>query len=446
MKDELYEKDNRNIWHPLKPYQKGQKALIAKQAKGAWVTDIEGETYLDGMSGLWCVNVGYGREELAEAAARQLRELSYMALTNSHVPAIELSEKLNEWLGGNYRYLFSNSGSEANETAFKVARQYHAQTGQPEKYKIISRYRSYHGSTFAAMAATGQAQRKYKYEPLPPGFIHVKAPEEYRRPAEYSFEQWSIACADMMEESIMMERPETVAAIIMEPLITGGGILIPHESYLKKIEEICKRHNVLLIIDEVICGFGRTGKNFGFHHYGIQPDIITLAKGMTSGYLPLSASAVRPEIYEAFRDEDESGHLRHVNTFGGNPAACSLALKNLEIMEKEKLVEQSRKLGDRIRKEFNQLMTHPYVGHIRHKGLLFGIELVKDKVSKEPIDASIVGEVVATCKEKGLIVGKNGDTISGLTNIITLAPPLSITEDDVTFIVTTLREVLAKVK
>ncbi|WP_158737970.1 aspartate aminotransferase family protein [Alteribacillus sp. YIM 98480] len=437
--EELYKKDNQYVWHHMKPYQKNQNAMVVQEADGAWITDIEGNQLLDGMSGLWCVNAGYGRTELADAAAEQLRTLPYYPLSNSHVPAIELADKLNDWLEGEYRIVYANSGSEANETAFKLARQYHKQNGSPQKYKFISRYRSYHGSTLGALAATGQAQRKYLYEPLPPGFVHVHAPEEYRIPNGKTFEEWSLECAQMIEDTIIWERPETVAGVIMEPIITGGGILIPHDSYLKKVEQICRKHNVLLMIDEVICGFGRTGKKFGFQHYNITPDIVTMAKGITSGYLPLAASAVRQEIYEPFKEEGEDSHFRHVNTFGGNPAACRLALKNLEIMEKEDLCTKSKKNGDKLREKLAELESHPNVGNIRHKGLLVGLELVEDKYSKKPASSSYLAKIMGECKKNGLIVGKNADTVSGYSNVLTLAPPLNITEEDLTFIVKTLK-------
>ncbi|MFB4163239.1 aspartate aminotransferase family protein [Alteribacillus sp. JSM 102045] len=438
--EELYNKDQKYVWHHMKPYQQDQNAMVIKKAKGAWITDIEGREYLDGMSGLWCVNSGYGRKELANAAAEQLQTMPFYPLTNSHVPAIELAEKLNEWLEGNYRILYANSGSEANETAFKLVRQFHKQNRSPHKHKFISRYRSYHGNTLGALAATGQAQRKYLYEPLPPGFVHVRAPEEYRMPEGRDLEEWSLECAQMLEDTILWERPETVAGVIMEPIITGGGILIPHESYLQHVEKICRKHNVLLIIDEVICGFGRTGKKFGYQHAGIKPDIITMAKAITSGYLPLSATAVREDLFEPFKEGGEDTHFRHVNTFGGNPAACRLALKNLEIMEAEKLCERAQQKGDQLRNKISELEGHPKVGNIRYKGLLIGLELVENKKSKTPVSSAYMAKVMSECKKNGLIVGKNADTVSGYSNVLSLAPPLTITDEDVTFIAKTIKK------
>lgn len=437
------EKDRKYLWHNITPYSESSPPLIAASASGSWVTDINGGKYLDAMSGLWCVNVGYGRKELAEAAYNQLLSLPYFPLTQSHLPAIALAEKLNEWLEGDYVIFFSNSGSEANEAAFKMARQYQQQTGGHYRHKFIARYRGYHGSSLGALSATGQAQRKFKYEPLSAGFLHVAPPDSYRRPAGMGVEEFNLQCAQAIEDMIIWEGAETVAAVIMEPVITGGGVIVPHQAYLDRVQEICRMHGVLLIIDEVICGFGRSGRKFGHHNYKVKPDIVTMAKGLTSAYLPLSATAVRKEIYEAFKDNsDEAGYFRHVNTFGGNPAACALALRNLEIMERENLVERADLLGGRLNSELAELLEHRLVGDIRSFGLMTGIELVADKAAKTPADLAVVKGIIAECKAKGLIIGKNGDTVAGYNNVLTLAPPLSSTDEDLRFIVDTLKAVL----
>src|ERR687898_1556997 len=428
------EKDNRYVWHAMSGYDPSTSTMIVEKGDGAWITDTDGNRYLDGMLGLWCVNVGYGREELAQAAYDQLKTLPYYPLLKSHQPAIRLGEKLDEWLEDDYVFLFSNSGSEANEVAFKVARQYHEQNGGPGRYKFVSRYRAFHGQTMGALAATGQAQRKYKYEPLVPGFLHVQPPDRYR--CHYCSEKdaCNLECAREIERAMTWELPETVAGVIMEPIITGGGIIVPHDDYMRTVEDICEKSGALLIVDEVICGFGRTGERFGYQHYGVKPDIVTMAKGITSAYLPLSATAVKREIFEAFKGTEEYDHFRHVNTFGGNPAACTLAVKNLEIMDEEGLPGRSAEMGERLRNELAELETHPNVGEIRHKGLLFGIELVEDKQSRAPAAADKVTKVISGCKERGLIVGKNGDTVAGFNNVITLAPPLVVGDDDLAFI------------
>lgn len=436
-------KDQKYLWHNITPYSEKNPPMIAASASGSWITDIQGNRFLDGMSGLWCVNVGYGRKELAEAAYNQLLTLPYFPLTQSHLPAIALAEKLNEWLGDEYVIFFSNSGSEANEAAFKMARQYQQQIGQHYRHKFIARYRGYHGSSLGALSATGQAQRKYKYEPLTGGFLHVAPPDSYRRPAGMSVEEFNLQCAQSIEDMIIWEGVETVAAVIMEPVITGGGVIVPHQVYLDRVQEICREHGVLLIIDEVICGFGRSGQKFGHHNYNVKPDIVTMAKGLTSAYLPLSATAVRKEIYEAFKDNsDDYGHFRHVNTFGGNPASCALALRNLEIIEQEMLVERAELLGKRLNAAFSELLDHKLVGDVRSFGLVTGIELVEDKISKKPVELNIVKGIIAECKSKGLIIGKNGDTVAGFNNVLTFAPPLSSTDEDVAFIIDTFKSVL----
>jgi taurine-pyruvate aminotransferase len=436
------EKDRKYVWHALSGYDPDASTMVVAEAEGAWITDIEGNRYLDGMSGLWCVNAGYGREELARAAYDQLKTMPYYPLMKSHLPAIQLGEKLNEWLGGDYVFFFSNSGSEANEVAFKIARQYHEQNGEPGRYKFVSRYRAYHGQTMGALAATGQALRKYRYEPLVPGFLHVSPPDRYRCHYCGDEDACTLECAREIDRAMTWELPETVAGVIMEPIITGGGIIVPHDDYLRTVGEICERNGALLIVDEVICGFGRTGERFGYQHYGVEPDIVTMAKGITSAYLPLSATAIKRELYEKFAGTVEYDRLRHVNTFGGNPAACALAVRNLEIMEEESLPERSGTLGERLRTELSELEGHPNVGDIRSKGLLFGIELVEDRESKRPASKEMVEAAISGCKERGLIISKNGDTVAGFNNVITLAPPLSLTEDDLEFIAEALKESL----
>ncbi|WP_223590474.1 aspartate aminotransferase family protein [Neobacillus bataviensis] len=442
--DTFQEQDDKYVWHSMKPYNPNATVIVEK-AEGSWVTDVDGKRYLDAMSGLWCVNVGYGRTELAEAAYEQLKEMAYFPLSQSHVPAIKLAEKLNEMLGDEYVIFFSNSGSEANETAFKIVRQYHQQKGEHNRFKIMSRYRAYHGNSMGALAATGQAQRKYKYEPLAPGFIHVSPPDSYRDDTNVQ-DPKELASVKEIDRTMTWELSETIAAMIMEPIITGGGVLIPPDGYMKAAKEVCEKHGALLIVDEVICGFGRTGKPFGFMNYGVKPDIITMAKGITSAYLPLSATAVRKDIYEAFKGSEEYDYFRHVNTFGGNPAACALALKNLEIMEKENLFDRSRDLGEQLLNDLTTLLQdHPYVGNVRGKGLLIGIELVSNKTTKEPLDPALVNQVITNCKEKGIIIGKNGATVAGYNNVLTLAPPLNIEQKDLNFLIKTLTESLNKI-
>ena len=440
MKDVQMKKDH--VWHAMKKHDPKQRTMIAEKAEGVWVETIEGERFLDAMSGLWCVNVGYGREELAEAAAAQMKKMAFYPLAHSHFPAMELADKLNEWLGGDYMFFFSNSGSEANETAFKIARQYHSQAGSPHRYKIVSRYRAYHGNTMGALAATGQSQRKVKYEPLATGFLHTIPPDCYHCPLQKEPSSCGLACADLLDQTIDWELSETVAAVIMEPIITGGGLITPPDGYLQKVEAICKKHGALLIIDEVICGFGRTGKPFGFMHEGITPDMITMAKGLTSAYMPLSVTAVRKEIFEAFQNSEEYSHFRHINTFGGHPAACEVAKANLRIIEEENLCERAEKMGELLYQSVKSILAHPNVGDIRHKGLLLGIELVHDKVARTPISGDIINKVIGLCKQQGVLIGRNGDTVAGYTNVLTIAPPLIVDEEELALISKAVRQAI----
>ncbi|MCP3026571.1 aspartate aminotransferase family protein [Halobacillus sp. A5] len=435
-------KDEKYVWHSMKPYNP-DGTMVAKSAKGSWITDIDGNQFLDAMSGLWCVNVGYGREELAEAAYEQLKQLSYMPLTQSHEPAIKLGEKVNQLLGGGYVVFFSNSGSEANEAAFKIARQYHQQNGDSHRYKFISRYRAYHGNSMGSLAATGQAERKYKYEPLSSGFLHVSPPDTYRNDHSDK-DRWG---AEPIDQVMTWEMSDTIAGMIMEPIITGGGVLVPPEKYMAEAKSICEKHGALLISDEVICGFGRTGKAFGYMNYNVKPDIVTMAKGVTSAYLPLSVTAVKREIYESFTGSEQYDFFRHVNTFGGNPAACALALKNIEILEKESLFDRADEIGNQIRRELSdRLQSHEMVGDVRGKGLLIGVELVADRQTKEPLDSEKVNSVIGYCKQKGVLIGKNGVTVAGYNNVLTLAPPLSIEEEDVVLLVNTMVEGINQLK
>ncbi|MEW9697610.1 aspartate aminotransferase family protein [Paenibacillus sp. SI8] len=443
-RDELLEKDRKYIWHHMTPHN--ENPMIIESGAGSWVQDMDGNRYLDGMSGLWCVNVGHGRKEIAEAAAEQMMKIAYATLVQSHAPAIELAAKINEWLDGEYRIFFSNSGSDANEVAFKIARQYHHQTGKPTKYKFISRHRAYHGNSMGALGATGQAQRKLKYEPLGVGFQHVPPPYCYRCPFGQTKGTCKLQCATAIEDAIVWEGADSVAGIILEPAITGGGVIVPPDEYLQVVRKICNKYDVLLIVDEVICGFGRSGEKFGHQNYGVKPDIVTMAKGMTSAYSPLSATAVSAELYETFRNSEPTSHFRHVNTFGGNPVSCAVALKNIEILEKEGLVERSAQIGREIRLGLEPLLDHPNVGDIRIFGSAIGIELVEDQISKIPASAELVLAYITGCKKKGLLIGKNGDTVPGYANILTLSPPFSSTDEDIVFITHTLLEVFASIQ
>ncbi len=440
----ISELDLRALWHPLtqhKPLAESPPPLMVR-GEGCYLEDDQGRRYLDAMAGLWCVNVGYGRRELAETAAAQMVELAYLAPTMTHAPGAQLADKILELLGWRGRVYFSSSGSEANEVAFKVARQYHQQSGKAggaTRYKIISRHRAYHGNTLGAMSATGQAERKIGYGPMAPGFLHVPPPYPYRGHPKLSPAEHGIACAQAFEETIIYEGPETVAALLMEPIISGGGVLVPPDEYLPRVREICDEYGVLLIFDEVVSGFGRTGKLFGHDHWQVKPDIITMAKGLSSGYMPLAATAVQEHIFDAFLGEaGDLRHFRHINTFGGHPVSTAVGLRNLQIVEEEGLVENARRVGEYALAQLENLSTHPWVGEARGRGLLLGVELVADKETKQPLDDAEMLAILGRCKQAGVILGRNGNTVPGLCNILIVAPPLVATEAEIDLLIEAL--------
>ena len=413
-----------SLWHPMSQHR-GIAAQPPRQfvsGDGVYLTDNKGQRVLDGVAGIWCVNVGYGREELADVAREQMVRLPYLPGTFTHAPAAALAGKLTEMLGYASKVYFTNSGSEANEVAFKVARQYHAQTGSPSRYKIIARYRAYHGNTLGALSATGQAERKVGYEPLAPGFIHIDAPDPYRITHD---------CADQLERTIECEGSDTVAAFIMEPIIAGGGVLVPPDDYLPRVREICSRHGVLLILDEVVTGFGRTGISFAHKRAGVEPDLLTLGKGIASGYQPLAAMVAKQSVFDAFEGEPNGlRHFRHINTYGGHPVATAVALRNIEILERESLFEKAAKTGDAMLSRLRRLEDHPNVGEVRGRGLLIGIELVENKQSRAPIASAGTAAVVARCARDGVLVGKTVNTTPGLDNVVMLAPAFVLAEDE----------------
>ncbi len=436
-----------SVWHPLTQHKtlKQNPPPHIVESKGCYLTDHQGNKYLDGVAGIWCVNVGYGREELADVAHQQMTKLPFLTPTMTHEPGIRLSEKLLNMTEMEGQVYLSNSGSEANEAAFKIVWQYHTQSGEPggfHRRKIISRYRAYHGNTLGGMSATGQAERKMSYGLNIPGFLHIPPPYPYRgteaTPAEHG-----LACAKMLEDTIIYEGPQTVAAFLMEPMISGGGVLIPPDEYLPAVREICDKYGVLLILDEVVSGFGRTGKMFGYEHWNVKPDIFTFAKGIASGYLPLGATVVTQKIFDAFMGEPgDLSHFRHVNTYTMHPVSSAVGLRNIELIEEEGLADNSAKMGQYILEQLDDLVEHPYVGDVRGRGLLVGIELVSDKETKAALDGDKVGAVIKGCKEQRVLVGRNGNTVPGLSNVVLIAPPLVINQSEADQIVTAVKNSL----
>jgi len=444
---QVLEADLENVWHPMT-----QHKLLAKQppklivgAKGSTIVDAEGREYLDGMAGLWCVNVGYGRREIAEAVYRQMLQLPYYPHTQANVPAAKLADRLTALTGGEpcHTY-FVNSGTEANEAAFKLARQYHRQVhpGEP-RYKTIGRHYSYHGTSMATLAAGCVPERKTKYEPLGDGFLHVPPAYCYRCPFGLSYPSCGLACAKQIEYAIRAEGAETVAAVVLEPVQSAVGVLVPPDEYLREVAAACRRHGVLLILDEVINGFGRTGKMFAHQHYGVVPDLLCLAKGLTSGYQPIGAVMATSEVFNGFLGElEENRQNAQVNTWGGHAAACAAALANLDIMEQEQLPERAAQTGAHLLEGLRSLLSLPAVGDVRGKGLLLAVELVEDKQTRGPLGGARTAAVIRGCLERGVIVGRSSGAGGGLGNCVTLAPPLVLTLAEADRIVATLHEAI----
>ncbi len=445
METNYREIDKSHVWHPLFQHQRLDETdlLVFESAHGTTLVDTEGREYLDAYSALWNMNVGYGRQEIADAVYAQIQELSYYPHSQINVPATELAEQLANCLPGDLNHVyFCNSGSEANETAIKIARQYGRQTYPNEnRYKIISRYRGYHGFTYGAMSATGQARRRKAFEPLAPGFHHAMPPYCFRCPLGLDYPSCVEACVNDFERIIQSEGPETVAAVIAEPIIGGGGVIVPPDDYFPKLRKICDDYGLLLILDEVITGFGRTGKMFACEHWEVQPDIITLAKGLTSGYIPLGACVTSTAVFNTFLgDPDDNREFSQVCTYGGHPVACAAGVANLKILQSERLYENAEKVGGYLLEKLTTLKDLQIVGDVRGKGLMLAVEFVKDNGTH--LETEVTNSIVARIKENGVIVGKIGHALDEPENIIYIAPPLILTEAEADKIYNTLHEVL----
>ena len=420
--------DRDHVWHPIFQHQNLEQVnlTIFEEAQGTTIIDTDGRQYLDAYSGLWNVNIGYGRQEIADAVYQQMQKLSYYPHSQINIPATLLAKQLADLLPGDLNHVyFSNSGSEANETAIKIARQYGRQVyPEQNRHKIISRYRGYHGFTYGAMSATGQSPRRAAFEPLVPGFNHVHP-----------------TCVDEIIRTIRWEGAETVVAIIAEPIIGGGGVILPPDDYFAKLREICDQHDLLLIIDEVITGFGRTGAMFACEHWNIQPDIITLAKGLTSGYLPLSACVATTEVFNAFLgDPGDKQEFGQVCTYAGHPVTCAAGLANLKILTEERLWENAAKIGTHLLEKLKLLQDLPVVSEVRGKGLMIGIELVD--ANQNNLETMRTSTIVRLVKERGILIGKISHAVDEPENIIFIAPPLILTLDEADRIFETLKDVL----
>lgn len=385
----------RHVWHPMGAPKQSEidPPLIVAGGEGTFVYDVDGKAYLDCVAGLWNVNVGYGRPELKAAVVDQLDKLAYYAtfMGTSNPPSIALSALLTEMLApeGMTKVLFSSGGSDANETAFKIARQYWKLEGQPERTKIISMKLGYHGVHFGGMSATGTGPHRRAYEPLVPGFFHIECPYLYRNPWTDDHEELGRLCAAELDRMITFQGADTVAAFIAEPVQGAGGVIVPPPNFWPLVRSVCDKHGVLLISDEVVTGFGRTGAMFGARGWGVSPDIMSLAKGINSGYIPLGATMVNQRVEAAWQKSHPMAGIYHGYTYSGHPLACAAALANLKIVQDEALAENARTVGAYMIDKLTNLMErHEVIGDVRGKGLMIAIELVKNRATKEPFPPS----------------------------------------------------------
>ncbi len=437
------EKDCQHVWHHL-----GQHSVLAKQdplvmikGEGSRVWDAKGNSYLDASSGgVWCVNVGYGRSEIADAIRDQVAELNFFASTAGTVPAAEFAEKLLAKMPGMSRVYYASSGSEANEKAFKIVRQIAQQKYGGKKHKILYRERDYHGTTIATLSATGQEERRAHYGPFAPGFVEFPHCCKYR--SQFGkVDNYGELAAKELEKVILREGPDTVGAVVFEPITAGGGIITPPEGYWPAVMAICKKYDILIHIDEVVCGMGRTGEWFGYQHYGIKPDIVTMAKGVASSYAAISCTVTTEEVFNEFIADasDREAYFRDISTFAGCTAGPTAALANLEILERENLVQNSAEMGEYLLVELGVLKErHAIIGDVRGKGLLLGLELVSDREKKTPVAEQVAMKVAAICMQKGLLIGRTNRSFTYFNNTLCLCPVLTLNKEEADFIVATL--------
>jgi adenosylmethionine-8-amino-7-oxononanoate aminotransferase len=447
--DELQAAAKQHLWMHftrMSSYNDSDIPVIVR-GSGPYVYDDKGKRYLDGLAGLFVSMVGHGRTELAEAASKQASELAYFPLWSyAHPAAVELAARLADLAPGDLnRVFFTTSGSEAVESAWKLAKAYFKRIGQPTRYKVLSREYAYHGTSMGALAITGLSSIKHDFEPLPPGGIRVPNTNFYRAPSfvSSSEEEFGIWAADEIERAILREDAESVAAVYLEPVQNSGGCFTPPPGYFQRVREICDKYGVLLVSDEVICAFGRLGYYFGAERYGYQPDIITFAKGATSGYSPLGGMIVRDELMEPFLTGTAT--FLHGITFAGHPVSSAVALANLDVFERENLLGNVRSNEAGFRASLDKLLDLPIVGNVRGAGYFYGIELVKDKATKETFDEDeserlLRGFLSHALFDAGLVcrADDRGDPV------IQLAPPLICTQEHFDEMEQILRTVLTE--
>ncbi|MEQ8654745.1 MAG: aminotransferase class III-fold pyridoxal phosphate-dependent enzyme [Kiloniellales bacterium] len=448
---EIIEADRARVWHHLSQHKKYETVdpTIIIEGEGLRVWNAAGRKHLDATSGgVWTVNVGYGRTEIADAVRDQLVKLPYFAGAAGTIPGAQFAERLIEKMPGMSRVYYSNSGSEANEKAYKIVRQIAHNKYGGKKHKILYRERDYHGTTITALSSGGQEERKAHYGPFTPGFVEVPHCLEYR--SQWGdVEDYGVRAANAIEEVILREGADSVGGLILEPITAGGGVIVPPKGYWDRVQEICKKYDVLLIIDEVVCGVGRTGTWFGYQHYGVQPDMVTMAKGVASGYAAISCTVTTEAVFNEFKadPDDNMSYFRDISTFGGCTAGPAAALKNLEVIEDENLLENVTKMGDYMQEQLAGLMSkHAIIGEVRGKGLFQGVELVADRDTREALPEPMVQAVVADCaKHAAVLIGATNRSLVGLNNTLCFSPGFIATKSDIDEIVTAVDGALERV-
>ncbi len=433
---DIIDADRAHVWHHLTQHKALETSdpRIFVEGRGMRLWDATGREYLDAVSGgVWTVNVGFGRESIADAVRNQLVKLNYFANAAGSIPGALFARKLIGKMPGMSRVYYSNSGSEANEKVFKMVRQIAHRHHGGGKYKILYRERDYHGTTIATLAAAGQPERREQYGPMPPGFVEVPHCLEYR--SQYGdITNYGERAADAIEEVILREGPDTIGLLCLEPITAGGGVIVPPRGYWPRVQEICRRYNILLHIDEVVCGVGRTGKWFGYQNFGIEPDFVTMAKGVASGYAAISCTVTNEEVFSLFKDDpsDPMSFFRDISTFGGCVAGPAAALENMRIIEDENLLENTLVMGERLRANLRALQQrHPVIGDVRGLGLFCGAELVTDRETKAPVGEKQVQAVIAACMANGVIIGATNRALPGLNNTLCFSPALISTAADI---------------
>ena len=437
----LIQNDKDHVWHHLtqhKGFESTDPMMVAK-AKGMVVTDTNGNEYLDGTSGgVWTVNLGFGRDDMVQAVSNQLTKIPYFAGSFGNEPAAEYAKEVTSLMPGLDRVYYSNSGSEANEKGYKMVRQLAHFHNDGKKHKIIYRDRDYHGTTIGAMSSSGQIQRKKQYGPFAPGFVEMPHCCCYRCPYGKKYGECNIECATVLEDIIKKEGPDTLGSVVLEPITAGGGVIPPVPEYFPIIESICRKYDVLLHIDEVVCGLGRTGKWFGYQHYDVQPDIVTTAKGLAAGYAAVSITVTTEKLFNMFKEDPTNvdSYFRDISTFGGSTAGPAAALEVLKIIKREKLLENVNEVGEHLKNKLLELQEkHEMIGEVRGKGLFCGVELVKDRATKEPVDETVAASVAAHCFKNKVMIGRTNRSFETNNNVLLFSPAFICTKTDIDLIV-----------